>query len=99
MQLTDRRIYFTWEDARRRQDIPLFEDVENIQELPRPITPTLDLEFVVTLWMARRGGYSFTKSVPLGAEFVFVLSQVPVEKDSVGCIDFTLMPEGYASEI
>ncbi|KAH9174790.1 hypothetical protein EDB89DRAFT_1883946, partial [Lactarius sanguifluus] len=32
MQLTDRRIYFTWEDARRRQDIPLFEDAENAQE-------------------------------------------------------------------
>ncbi|KAH9042977.1 hypothetical protein EDB84DRAFT_1436286 [Lactarius hengduanensis] len=36
MQLTDRRIYFTWEDSRRRQDITLFEDAENAQELPRP---------------------------------------------------------------
>ena len=27
MQLTDRRIYFTWEDARRR-DVPLFKDEE-----------------------------------------------------------------------
>ncbi|KAI9444181.1 hypothetical protein H4582DRAFT_2071752 [Lactarius indigo] len=74
MQLTDRRIYFTWEDARRRQDIPLYEDAENAQELPPPITPNLDLEFQVTLWMARHA---------------------PVEKDSVGCIDFTLMPDCY----
>ena len=28
MQLTDRRIYFTWEDARRR-DVPLFKDEED----------------------------------------------------------------------
>ncbi|KAH9017137.1 hypothetical protein EDB83DRAFT_2679885 [Lactarius deliciosus] len=75
MQLTDRRIYFTWEDARRRQDIPLFEDAENAQELQPSMTPNLDLELQV--WMARHA---------------------PVEKGSVGCIDFTLMPEGYASE-
>ncbi|KAH9061243.1 hypothetical protein EDB87DRAFT_406313 [Lactarius vividus] len=42
MQLTDRHIYFTWGDARRRQDIPLFKDAENVRELPPPITPTLD---------------------------------------------------------
>ncbi|KAH9026255.1 hypothetical protein EDB83DRAFT_2678809 [Lactarius deliciosus] len=75
MQLTDRRIYFTWEDARRRQDIPLFEDAENAQELQPSMTPNLDIELQV--WMARHA---------------------PVEKGSVGCIDFTLMPEGYASE-
>ncbi|KAH9013274.1 hypothetical protein EDB85DRAFT_2098398 [Lactarius pseudohatsudake] len=78
MQLTDRRIYFTWEDSRRRQDITLFEDAENAQELPRPITPIFDLELQVMLWMAQHA---------------------PVEKDSVGCIDFTLIPEGYAREI
>lgn len=26
IQLTDRRVYFTWDDARRRLDIPLFKD-------------------------------------------------------------------------
>jgi hypothetical protein len=26
MQLTDRRVYFTWDDDKRRQDITLFED-------------------------------------------------------------------------
>ncbi|SRR6266571_501293 len=68
MQLTDRHIYFTWEDERRRQDISLFEDAENTLELPRPITPTLDLEFQAPLFVAQLGGYSFTKSVPLGAD-------------------------------
>jgi hypothetical protein len=29
MQLTDRRIYFTWEDARRRDDVPLYTEREN----------------------------------------------------------------------
>jgi len=70
MQLTDRRIYFTWEDARRRPDIPLFEDAENAQELPPP-EPTLNRE-IQELWAGFEG-------------------------NSVGCIDFTLMPEGYAS--
>jgi hypothetical protein len=56
MQLTDRRIYFMWEDVRRRGDIPLFEDAENAQELPPPIAPT-DLE----LQRQRIGRYSFAK--------------------------------------
>ena len=34
-QLTDRRIYFTWEDARRR-DVPLFKDVGNTR--PEPLS-------------------------------------------------------------
>ena len=33
MQLTDRRIYFTWEDARRR-DVPLLKDEGNIRPEP-----------------------------------------------------------------
>ena len=37
MQLTDRRVYFTWEDA-RRGDIPLFKDE---QDAPRPASPAL----------------------------------------------------------
>jgi len=32
MQLTDRRIYFTWESARRREDVPLYEDRESALE-------------------------------------------------------------------
>ncbi|KAI9444180.1 hypothetical protein H4582DRAFT_2071751 [Lactarius indigo] len=75
MQLTDRRIYFMWENARRRQGIPLFEDEGNAQELPPPITPTL-IE-------------GFQEPVRLD----------PNERISVGCIDFTLMPENYASDI
>ncbi|KAF8268347.1 hypothetical protein EI94DRAFT_1188757 [Lactarius quietus] len=75
MQLTDRRIYFTWEDARRREDIPLFEDTE--QELPTPIAQPSGRE-LEGLWIGR-----------------FDL----VERNSVGCIDFTLMPEGYAGQI
>jgi hypothetical protein len=57
MQLTDRRIYFTWEDTRRRPDIALFEDAENAQELPPPIAPTLSREFQ-GLWARRFGEYS-----------------------------------------
>ncbi|KAI9444179.1 hypothetical protein H4582DRAFT_1067846 [Lactarius indigo] len=78
IQLTDRRIYFTWEDARRRQDIPLFEDVENAQELPPPITPASDRAFQLPPWV---GGLT------------------PIERVSVGCVDFTLMPVGDAREI
>lgn len=36
IQLTNRHIYFTWEDSSHRQDIPLFEDAENALELPSP---------------------------------------------------------------
>ena len=63
MQLTDRRIYFTWRDAGRRDDIPLFEDAENAEELPPPITPTLDPELALC-----ERGYSFVRSVPLDAD-------------------------------
>jgi hypothetical protein len=83
MQLTDRRIYFTWGDYKRRQDIPLFEDAENAQELPSPpTTPVLDPAFevppIMGIWVGQHG---------------------PFESNSLGCIDFTLMPEGYAGEI
>ncbi len=55
-------------DASRRQDIPLFEDAENAQELPPPIPGDFRAPLSVT---AERGGRSFTKSVPLGADSVF----------------------------
>jgi len=77
------------EDARRRQDISLFEDAENTQELPPSIPPTLVGDFGEPgpPAVGRRGGRSFTKSVSLGADSVF---------DYVGCVDFTLMPESGA---
>jgi hypothetical protein len=57
IQVTERRIYFMWADARRREDIPLFEDAENAQELPPPpITPILGLEFEVPAWFEQEGG-------------------------------------------
>ena len=71
MQLTDRRIYFTWANARRREDIPLIEDAENAQELlpaEAPIIPTLGLEFEVLPCHGLHSGYSLTKSVSLGAD-------------------------------
>jgi len=44
MQLTDRRVYFTWEDARRR-DVPLFKDEEDVPESSSPRTPSVAEEF------------------------------------------------------
>jgi hypothetical protein len=40
MQLTDRRIYFTWEDARRRDDVPLFKDDQNALVPSSPVAPS-----------------------------------------------------------
>ena len=65
MQLTDRRIYFTSEGARRRQDIPLFEDVENARELPPPIAPIPEQEFD-GLWIGQFGRYSLRKIGAIG---------------------------------
>ncbi|KAH9000892.1 hypothetical protein EDB86DRAFT_471879 [Lactarius hatsudake] len=76
MELTDRRIYFTWEDARRRQDIPMFEDAESDEELMPSIKSTLIGE---------------SQEPPIQVPQID-----PNEGNSVGCIDFTLMPEGYA---
>ena len=74
MQLTDHRMFFTWEDRRRREDIPMLEDAGNALELPPPPTeiPSLDLEFGLPPWLARHSGYSFMTSVPLSAGCVFV---------------------------
>ncbi|KAF8257828.1 hypothetical protein EI94DRAFT_1225204 [Lactarius quietus] len=80
IQLTDRRIYFTWGDSMRRQDIPLFEDAENVQAAPPPATPILDLDFEVPPIFMGRWRHD------------------PFESSSLGCIDFSLMPEGYAGE-
>jgi hypothetical protein len=40
MQLTDRRVYFTWDDERRR-DVPLYKDEENELGLSSPTTPSM----------------------------------------------------------
>ncbi|KAF8272817.1 hypothetical protein EI94DRAFT_161052 [Lactarius quietus] len=77
MQLTDRRIYFTWEDSRRRQDIPLFDDVENAQELPPSTAFIGDL-------------LTFEEPAVMG---LMIARHSPFDSNSVCCIDFTLMPE------
>ncbi|KAN0131825.1 hypothetical protein V8E53_010353 [Lactarius tabidus] len=83
MQLTDGRIYFTWGDYKRRMDIPRFEDAENAQELSSP--PTTPVM-----------DPAFEVPPIMG---IWVGQHGPFESNSLGCIDFTLMPEGYASEI
>ena len=67
MQLTDRRIYFTWEDLSHRQDIPLYEDAplyenaEDALELPSSPIPIGEFEdsVMIGLWMGQRSWYSF----------------------------------------
>ena len=65
IQLTDHRIYLTWEDSSRRQEIPMFEDAENVRELPPPITPIDDEDFERSLrarqWRRRHGGSSHNR--------------------------------------
>jgi hypothetical protein len=42
MQLTNRRIYLTWEDVRHRQEeFPLYEDRENALEPSSPRTQSM----------------------------------------------------------
>ena len=36
LQLTDRRVYFTWDEAKRRRDITLFKDEKNTLD---PLSP------------------------------------------------------------
>ncbi|KAN0140889.1 hypothetical protein V8E53_001333 [Lactarius tabidus] len=78
IQLTERRIYFTWEDSGRREDIMLFRDNENNEELPPPTIPMI-------MYLLQ-----------LEAREIFGL----FEKNSLGCIDFSLMlnTEGYESD-
>ena len=63
IQLTNDRLYLTWDDSSRRQDIPMFEDAENAQELPPPTTPINDIELVLMDHWNIQGGYSFIKLV------------------------------------
>jgi len=73
MQLTDRRVYFTWEDARHR-DVPLFKDEEDVPEPSSPRTSSMAEEF-----------YEPWPWVDLEFD--------PQDGISVGCIDFSLLPE------
>ena len=45
MQLTDRRIYFTWQGARRQENVPLYEDGENILDPSSPGTQFMTESF------------------------------------------------------
>ncbi|KAI0287198.1 hypothetical protein BC826DRAFT_1119604 [Russula brevipes] len=72
MQLTDRRVYFTWEDSRRR-DLPLFRDEANASAL-EPSSPGVPMV------------------EPLHEPWVDLVFDPP-DGISVGCIDFSLLPE------
>jgi len=72
-QLTDRRLYFTWGDSTRRQDIPLFKDAEDAQEVPLPTTSYSDVledeePAILGQGFWERGGYPFIKSVSSSAD-------------------------------
>jgi len=71
MQLTDRRIYFTWDEPNRR-DLPLYEDDESA---PEPSSPR-----------------SSSMIGPLGLPWIDFDLDLE-ESTSVGCIDFSLLPE------
>jgi len=75
MQLTYRRIYFTWEDARRR-DVPLFKDEEDT--MPEP---------------SSSGTAELSQEAWVNPEFD------ARESVSVGCVDFSLMPESCRAEL
>ena len=40
MQLTDRRVYFTWDHIRRRRNIPLFTNEDSTIDISSPGAPT-----------------------------------------------------------
>ena len=67
MQVTNRRIYIAWEDTMRPENIPLFEDADNTQDLPPPpITPALNIDYEVPPGLEEECGFSFPKWVSLG---------------------------------
>ena len=99
MQLTDRRIFFTWEYARRREGVPLYEDRESALEPSFPGNQSMTESFHEP-W-SQRGGHSLSLMLRLLAmcslltkSFLF-LPRLPDPQAgiSVGCIDFSLMPE------
>jgi len=58
MELTDRRIYFTWEDARRR-DVPLFKDEEDTRPEPSSSGAMSTTELSQEAWVNPEfGGHS-----------------------------------------
>jgi hypothetical protein len=56
MQLTDRRVYFTWDDIRRRRNIPLFTDEESTMDISSPEAPTK-----VEKWEDARPGWNLDR--------------------------------------
>lgn len=93
MQLTDRRIYFTWEDSRRR-DVPFFEEEAN--ELEHSSTSasagaaTLDGPWVVNLLSQ---AFPSEYAICFSDSHRLSRSLDPREPTAVGCIDFSLLPE------
>jgi hypothetical protein len=54
MQLTDRRVYFTWQDM-RHLIVTVFEDEENTRELSPPSIPPFDEPFHAPPWLRHHG--------------------------------------------
>jgi hypothetical protein len=54
MQLTDRRVYFTWQDM-RHLIVTLYEDEENARELSPLLTPPFDEPVHVPPWLVQHG--------------------------------------------
>ena len=90
MQLTDRRVYFTWEDVRRRDDVPLFK--ENALVPSSPVTPSLAEQLGEPWpWADLDFGRLDVRSPRVPTQVVVLPD--PQDGISVGCIDFSLMPE------
>jgi len=97
MQLIDRRIYLTWEDARLLEEVPLYEDRESALE---PSFPGIQsrTESFPEAWPEPGGHSPLMLQLPamcsLLTKSLLFLPRLPDprEKNSVGCIDFSLMP-------
>ena len=91
MQLTDRRIYFTWDNVRRRRDISLFKDDKNILNF---LSPELEASSMVEQSDESQGReYLEHGKYHHALKRYHGVSFVSVEGVSVGCIDFALLPE------
>jgi len=75
MQLTNRRVYFTWEDARRRDDVPLYKEGGN------------------ALGLSSYGTLSTDEPSHEAWPWLNDIQFDPRWGISLGCIDFSLMPE------
>ncbi|KAA1477050.1 hypothetical protein DENSPDRAFT_884770 [Dentipellis sp. KUC8613] len=78
VQLSDRRVFFTWNAAHRPPDLELYQDPD---ESPQPTTLALV-------------PYSVPVNVGVGSVHVLEPAPIePFERLNVGCIDFSIMPE------